>query len=68
MAQEFSLSREVFLHLAAEAGLDVNSPHMDALFPYVEAQLAGLLSLRDIDVSGAEPDMAFQPMPEGNQI
>ena len=40
---------------------------MDTLFPYVEAQLAGLRSLRDIDVSGAEPDMAFQPAPEGNQ-
>ena len=65
MAQEFSLSREAFLHLAAEAGLDADSSHMDELYPYVEAQLAGLRSLRDIDVSGAEPDMAFQPAPEG---
>ena len=65
MAQEFSLSREAFLRMAAEAGLDVNSPHMDTLFPYVEAQLAGLRSLHDIDVTGAEPDMAFQPDPEG---
>ena len=65
MAQEFSLSREAFLHLAAEAGLDVSSPHMDEHFPYVEAQLAGLRSLHDIDVTGAEPDMAFQPAPEG---
>ena len=29
MAQEFSLSREAFLHLAAEAGLDADSSHMD---------------------------------------
>lgn len=65
MAQGFSLSREAFLHLAAEAGLDADSSHMDDLYPYVEAQLAGLRSLRDIDVSGAEPDMAFQPAPEG---
>ncbi len=65
MAQEFSLSREAFLHLAAEAGLDADSPHMDTLFPYVRAQLAGMRSLHDIDVAGAEPDMAFQPAPEG---
>ena len=65
MPKEFSLSREAFLHLAAEAGLDVNSPHMDDLLPYVEAQLAGLRSLHDIDVAGAEPDMAFRPNPDG---
>ena len=64
MAQEFSLGREAFLFLAAQAGLDVNSPHMDELYPYAENALAGLRSLRGIDVSGAEPDMAFQPSPE----
>ena len=62
MAKDFSLSREAFLHLAAEAGLDVDSPHMDELYPYVENVLAGLRSLHSLDVAGAEPDMAFLPM------
>ena len=64
MADGPTLSREAFLYLASEAGLDVDDPHMDELYPYVENALAGLRSLRNIDVSGAEPDMAFQPAPD----
>ncbi len=67
MPQEISLSREAFLFLAAEAGLDVNSPHMDELYPYAENALAGLRSLHNIDVSGTEPDMAFQPSPPASE-
>ena len=64
MASESSLSREAFLHLAAQAGLDADSPHMEELYPYVLVVLAGLRSLQDLDVSEVEPDMAFLPLPD----
>lgn len=64
MSTEVQLTWEGFLFLAKEAGLDPNSPHMEELFPYVQNVLAGMEPLRALDVSGAEPDMAFIPDPE----
>ena len=61
MATESSLNRAAFLHLAREAGLDVQSPHMDELFSYVQVVLDSLQSLHDYSVDGFEPDMAFLP-------
>ena len=61
MAQEPDLSRDAFLYLAGEAGLDVNSGHMDELYAYVRVVLNSLRSLHDLDVADAEPDMAFIP-------
>ena len=55
------LTREAFMHLAKEAGLDVASPHMEELYPYVQNVLASLQSLKELDVNRAEPDMAFIP-------
>ena len=64
MASETSLSHQLFLRMAAEAGLDIQSPHMDDLYAYTSGVLDGLRSLQNLDVSGAEPDMAFMPSPE----
>jgi Asp-tRNA(Asn)/Glu-tRNA(Gln) amidotransferase C subunit len=64
MASEGLLTREVFLYLAKEAGLDANSPHMEELYPYVQSVLASIESIKSLDVSGAEPDMAFIPQHE----
>ena len=64
MTEDNPLTREAFLYLAKEAGLDTSSPHMDELYPYVQAVLAGMQSLKELDVSGVEPDMAFIP-PQG---
>ena len=61
MASETPLDRQAFLYLAAQAGLDVDSSHMDELYPYVQSVLAGLRSLHDLKVDEAEPDMAFVP-------
>ena len=49
------------MRLAEAAGLDVNSPHIEELYPYVCNLLASLESVRKMDVTGAEPDMAFIP-------
>lgn len=61
MATESSFNRSAFLHLAQEAGLDAESPHMDELFSYVQVVLDSLKSLHDYGVAGFEPDMAFMP-------
>jgi hypothetical protein len=64
MPNERGLTREAFLALASTAGLDTASTHLEALYSFVQATLAGLKSLGEIDVAGAEPDMAFLPAPE----
>jgi hypothetical protein len=64
MAADQPLSREAFTTLAAASGIDVSGDHGDELFDFVLATLAGLGSLKNIDVSGAEPDMAFKPAGE----
>ena len=57
------LTREAFIYLAGQAGLDTSGPHLEELFPYVQSVLASVESLQDIDVAGTEPDMAFDPLP-----
>ena len=64
MASETPFSHQLFLRMAAEAGLDVQSPHMDDLYAYMSGVLDGLRALQNLNVSGAEPDMAFIPSPE----
>ena len=49
------------MRLAAAAGLDVTSPHIEELHPNVRNLLASMEAIRKMDVSGAEPDMAFIP-------
>ena len=61
MATPSPMGKEEFLRLAADAGLDADSAHMDELFPYVQAVLDSLRSLHDLDVTAVEPDMAFEP-------
>ena len=61
MPQEAKLSKEAFLYMAASAGIDVSGEHGEELFSIVQATLAGLESLKDIDVTDTEPDMAFLP-------
>ena len=61
MSQEQPLTREAFLFMAAAAGIYASGDHGDELFSVVQGTLAGLASLKDIDVADAEPDMAFIP-------
>lgn len=61
MPEEEPLSYDAFLSLAAAAGIDVSGAHGEELFSFVQITLAGLKSLQEIDVAGAEPDMAFIP-------
>ncbi len=61
MATQRELSKEAFLYLAKQAGLDTTDPHMEELYPYVVNVLASIEPLAQIDVSGFEPEMAFAP-------
>ena len=61
MATQSPMDREAFLRLAADAGLDADTAHMDELFPYVQAVLEGLRALHDLDVTAIEPDRSFEP-------
>ena len=64
MQEGTPLSREAFLSMAAAAGIDVDGPHGEELFAFVQNTLASLASLKDIDVASVEPDMAFMPLGE----
>ena len=67
MAEERHMSRQAFSTVATAAGIDAAGAHGEDLFHFVQAVLAGFESLKDIDVAGAEPDMAFFPTgPGGN--
>ena len=61
MQEGNQLSRDVFIYLAQAAGLDTKSDHMNELYPYVQSMLKSIESLKNLDVSNTEPDMAFQP-------
>ena len=61
MPENPRLSKDAFLFMAASAGIDVSGEHGADLFAIVQATLAGLYSLKDIDVTDTEPDMSFAP-------
>ena len=68
MATDTTMTYDAFLSLAKDVGLDTSpetgEPHMQELYSYVKAVLASLRSLDGLDVSHAEPDMAFLPFRE----
>ena len=55
------LDRDTFAVLAAQAGLGSNDPHLDDLFPDVQALLARLAALQALDPEGAEPILTYTP-------
>ncbi len=61
MSEEASLSRQSFDEAAARMGINGSEAHMDELYRQVQGVLAGTQSLLAIDVTGVEPDLAFDP-------
>ncbi len=55
------ISREAFDEAASRLGISASEEHMEELFRQVRGALQGAASLREIDVSQDEPDMAFKP-------
>lgn len=64
MAEGERLSQEAFLSQAAAAGIEVSGAHGEELFAFVLNTLVTLESLKELDVSATEPDMAFMPLRE----
>ncbi len=58
---ESYLSRQAFDETAARLGISGADDHMDELYSQLRGVLTGAASLRNLDVSGTEPDMAFIP-------
>ncbi len=55
------ISRQSFDEAAARLGISGTPDHMDELYSQLQGVLAGTAALRNIDVTGTEPDMAFRP-------
>jgi len=62
MAAAEPVSHEALLSLAAAAGIDVSGGHGEELVAFARSTLASFETLKDIDVSRTEPDMAFLPL------
>ncbi len=61
MPNEAPITRDSFDETAARLGISGSTAHMDELFQQVLGVLRGTQSLLSVDVSDAEPDMAFRP-------
>ena len=56
-----NLTREEFDRLAEQLGITGDPAYMDELYSQVRGVFIGAETVREIDVSGTEPDMAFVP-------
>ena len=61
MTSDKQLSREEFDCLAEQLGVNGDPAYLDELYSQVRGVFISAKTIRDIDVSGAEPDMAFVP-------
>lgn len=61
MTLDQRLSREEFDCLAEQLGISGDAAYIDELYSQVRGVFIGAKTIRDIDVSGVEPDMAFRP-------
>ena len=65
MPDNAPISRQAFDETAARLGISGTDAHMDELYNQLLGVLAGTESLRNLDVSDTEPDMAFNPQGPG---
>ncbi len=54
-----SMSRETFLHIAEASGLDVDDPHMEELFNFVQNILPGLAVVQEMDTTDLDPALVY---------
>ena len=59
MAHRPKLSKEAFLSIAAQNGLNTDDAHMEALYPEVAGLLQRLSIIDDIDTSKFDPITIF---------
>ena len=59
MAADNQLDWDAFVNLAQAAGLDVNDPHINELFEYLQIILPGLKAVHELDLTGVDPAMVY---------
>ena len=57
MTQNVSLSRETFLQVAEDSGLDLAAPHLEDLYAYLQGLRPTLKSIENLDLTDLEPFM-----------
>ena len=68
MPDDAPISRQAFDEAAARLGITGTDAHLDELYNQLRGVLAGAASLRNLDVSDTEPDMAFIPSPNKSPL
>ena len=68
MPDDAPISRQAFDEAAARLGITGTDAHMDELYNQLRGVLTGTASLRNLDVSDTEPDMAFIPYPDKSPL
>lgn len=57
MAEKHELNKEAFLSMAKTFGLDINDPHIEELYTYVQKILPTLKRVEELDLTDMEPVM-----------
>jgi Asp-tRNA(Asn)/Glu-tRNA(Gln) amidotransferase C subunit len=55
MREKTGLEREAFLSMAQAFGLEINDPHIEELFAYVQKILPTLKRIEELDLTDVEP-------------
>ena len=70
MTETTQLNKELFLSMAKAFGLDINDPHIEELYAYVQKILPTLRRIEELDLTDTEPVMPLSPFlsPEGRGL
>ena len=55
MGERFWISKEAFLKIAEQSGLDTTPEHMNELYAFLRGLLPSLGDIEKLDLTGAEP-------------
>jgi hypothetical protein len=61
MTEIAQLNKELFLSMAKAFGLDINDPHIEELYAYVQKILPTLRRIEELDLTDMEPVMPLTP-------
>lgn len=61
MNENYELNKEAFLSMAKVFGLDINDPHIEELYAYVQKILPNLKRIEELDLTDVEPVMPLTP-------
>ena len=68
MSEKTELKKEVFLSMAKTFGLDINDPHIEELYAYVQKILPTLKRIEELDLTDMEPVMPLTLSPQGRGL